>query len=181
MVTQHSLRSTSCAKCGKVSRKCFVWLMLLIVLPYIGQFFPELRMYHENQVETVKCPRSCSLDGGSVAFCIFDNATSAVARLDFYLSYELLGNDCGGRTSGNGSAFISFRVKQRMSGSTIYCAQSMLHCSSIVNTLIPPLLIIVEGMCISVFDCCGDIGHTTSCYKYTCLYCSYMYVETYNY
>ena len=136
-------------------------------------------MYHENQVETVKCPRSCSLDGGSVAFCIFDNATSAVARLDFYLSYELLGNDCGGRTSGNGSAFISFRVKQRMSGSTIYCAQSMLHCSSLVNTLIPPLLIIVEGMCISVFDCCV-IEVIPPAVTTTCLCCCCMCVETYS-
>jgi len=131
--------------------------MVFIVLPYLGKLFPELRTYFENQVETVTCPRNCSRDGDTVAFCIFDSASNASYHLHTYLSYNELiggpGNDCGGRTSGNGSAFIMFRVKQRMSGSTIYCAQSIPHCSSIVNTLIPPLLIIVEGMCIGVFNC----------------------------
>ena len=108
-------------------------------------------MYHENQVETVTCPRNCSRDGDSVAFCIFDNATSVPRHLYSYLfENELLvgrpRNDCDGRTSENGSAFISFRVKPWMSGCTIYCVQRALHCSSLVNTLIPPLLINVEGM-----------------------------------
>ena len=125
--------------------------MLLNVPPYLGQLFPELRTYFENQVENVTCPRSCSHDGDSVAFCIFDNATSVPRPLYFYLSENGLlvgdpGNDCGGRTSGNGTAFISFTVKPRMSGCTIYCVQTLLHCSSLVNTLIQPLLINVEGM-----------------------------------
>ena len=125
--------------------------MLLIVPPYLGQHFPELRTYSENQEETVTCPRNCSQDGDSVAFCIFDDATSVARHLYTYLSDNGLladdpGNDCGDRTSGNGSAFISFRVKPWMSGCTIYCVQTLLHCSSLVNTLIPPLLINVEGM-----------------------------------
>ena len=125
--------------------------MLLIVPPYLGHF-PELRTYSENQVETVACPRSCSLDGDSVAFCIFDNATSVPRHLTTYLSDNGLahdsnsGNDCDGRTSGNGTAFISFRVQPWMSGCTIYCVRRLGHCSSLVNTLIPPLLINVEGM-----------------------------------
>ena len=124
--------------------------MLLSVTPYPGQHFPELRTYSENQEETVACPRSCSHDGDSVTFCIFDNATSVPRHLYSYLQSEndLLvgepGNDCDDRTSENGSAFISFRVKPWMSGCTIYCVQTLLHCSSLVNTLIPPLLINVE-------------------------------------
>ena len=125
--------------------------MLLIVFPYLGQLFPELRTYCENQVVTVACPRSCSHDGDSVVFCIFDNATSVPRHLYSYLSENDLlvgepGTDCNGRTSGNGTAFISFRVQPWMSGSTIYCVRSLLYCSSLVHTLIPPLLINVEGM-----------------------------------
>ena len=124
--------------------------MLLFVLPYLGQLFPELRTYSENQVENVTCPRNCSRDGDSVAFCIFDNATSFPRHLHAYLSDNKVAsstsNDCNGRSSGNGTAFISFRVQPWMSGCTIYCVQTLLHCSSLVNTLIPPLLINVEGM-----------------------------------
>ena len=108
--------------------------MLLIVPPCLGQHFPELQTYSENQVETVTCPRSCSRDGDSVAFCIFDSATSVPRHLTTHLSEKGLlvdrpRNDCGGRTSGNGSAFISFIVKPWMSGCTIYCVQTLLHCS----------------------------------------------------
>ena len=126
--------------------------MLLNVPPYLGQLFPELRTYFENQVENVTCPRSCSHDGDSVTFCIFDNATSVPRHLTTYLSDNGLvrdlnsGNDCDGRTSGNGTAFISFTVKPRMSGCTIYCVRRLQHCISLVHTLIPPLLINVEGM-----------------------------------
>ena len=127
-----------------------VSLMLIIIFPYPG-LFPELRTYSQNQVENVTCPRSCSRDGDSVAFCIFDNATSVPRHLLSYLSENDLlvgdpGNDCNGRTSGNGTAFISFRVKQWMSGSTIYCVQRLQHCSSLFNTLILPIIISVEGM-----------------------------------
>ena len=92
-----------------------------------------------------------SRDGDSVAFCIFDNATSVSRHLYYYLSENDLlvgdpGSDCDGRTSGNGTAFISFIVKPWMSGCTIYCAQRSQNCSSLVNTLILPLLINVEGM-----------------------------------
>ena len=128
--------------------------MLLIVPPYLGHF-PELRTYSENQVEIVTCPRDCSRDGDSVAFCIFDSTTSVLRHLHSYLSDNklLVGqprNDCGGRSSGNGTAFISFRVKPWMSGCTIYCAQTFQNCSSLANTLIPPLLINVEGMKVCV-------------------------------
>ena len=122
--------------------------MLLIVPPYLGQLFPELRTYSENQVETVTCPRSCSHDGDSVAFCIFDNATGHL--YSYLFKNDLLvgepGSDCNGRTSGNGTAFISFIVKPWMSGCTIYCVRRLQHCGSLINTLIPPLLINVEGM-----------------------------------
>ena len=129
--------------------------MVLIVAPCLGQLFPELRTYSENQVETVACPRSCSVDGDSVTFCIFDNATSVPRHLYYYLSENDLlvgesGSDCDDRTSGNGTAFISFRVQPWMSGCTIYCAQTFQNCSSLVNTLIPPLLINVEGMKVCV-------------------------------
>ena len=129
--------------------------MLLIVPPCLGQHFPELRTYSENQVETVTCPRSCSRDGDKVAFCIFDNATSVPRQLYSYLSENglLVGrprNDCDDHTSGNGTAFISFRVQPWMSGCTIYCAQTFQNCSSLANTLIPPLLINVEGMKVCV-------------------------------
>ena len=92
-----------------------------------------------------------SRDGVSVAFCIFDNATSVSRHLYYYLSENDLlvgdpGSDCNGRTSGNGTAFISFIVKPWMSGCTIYCVRRSQHCSSLINTLIPPLLINVEGM-----------------------------------
>ena len=120
-------------------------------LPHAGTFFPELRIYHENQVVNVTCPRDCSPNGNRLAFCIFDNANPTQRDLNTYhLNNKLLvsdqGSDCGDRTSGNGSAFISFRVKRRMSGSTIYCAPTIENCSSLCNTLITPLMINVEGM-----------------------------------
>ena len=124
--------------------------MLFIVLTYLGQLFPELRTYSENEVENVTCPRNCSPDGDSVTFCIFDSASNAPSYLHTYLSdNELVGeprNDCNGRTTGSGTAFTSFRVKQRMSGSTVYCVPVSHLCGSLHNTLISPLMINVEGM-----------------------------------
>ena len=126
--------------------------MLFIVLTCLGQPFPELRTYSEDQVENVTCPRNCSRDGDSVTFCIFDSASNASYHLHTYLSDNKLDgeqrNDCGGRTSGNGSAFTSFKVKQRMSGSTIYCVPASHLCGSLHNTLISPLMINVKGMCV---------------------------------
>ena len=150
MVTQHFIEKyIFCVK--SILYQNVLLLMLLVVPPYLGQLFPELRTYSENNVETVTCPRSCSRDGDSVAFCIFDNATSVPRHLYSYLSENDLlvgepGSDCDDRTSGNGTAFISFRVQPRMSGCTIYCVRRLRHCSSLINTLIPPLLINVEGM-----------------------------------
>ena len=140
-----------------------IWLILFIVLLYLGQLFPELRTYSENQVETVTCPRNCSRDGDSVTFCIFDSASNASNHLNTYLSdNELVGkprNDCNGRTSGSGTAFISFTVKQRMSGSTIYCVSASQLCGSLHNTLISPLLINVEGMCVGGFIVGAYMGY----------------------
>ena len=133
--------------------------MLFIVLLYLGQLFPELRTYSEDQVENVTCPRNCSLDGNGVTFCIFDSATNTPYHLHTYLSDDELDgeqkDDCGGRTSGNGSISTSFRVKQRMSGSTIYCVPAGHLCGSLHNTLISPLMINVEGMC--VWLCCHGL------------------------
>ena len=127
-----------------------IWLMLFIILSYLGQLFPELRTFSENQEETLTCPRNCSLDGNRVTFCIFDSASNTPYHLHTYLSDNKLDgeqrNDCNGHTTGNGTIFISFRVKQRMSGSTIYCVPASHLCGSLHNTLISPLLINVEGM-----------------------------------
>ena len=114
-------------------------------LPHAGTFFPELRIYHENEVVNVTCPRDCSPNGDGLAFCIYDNANPTQRHLNKSLVSDQ-GSDCGDRTSGNGSAFISFRVNRRMSGSTIYCAPTFQNCSSLCNTLITPLMISVEGM-----------------------------------
>ena len=124
--------------------------MLFIVLLYLGQLFPELRTYSENQEEIVTCPRNCSRDGDSVSFCIFDSVSNASNHLlNYFSSNELVDNQaigCNDHTSGSGTAIISFRVTRRMSGSTIYCVPAIELCGSLHNTLISPLMINVEGM-----------------------------------